>query len=145
MEKRSFFSRLTEGGKGAPLPASKKTIPAKTHHNEKRPIDTEQCPFDVYRTENELIIKALIAGVRSEDLEISLTNDTLTIRGVRTETDTMPPHDYYYRECYFGPFSRSMILPDNGHGDTIKATLKNGILTIRIPKEERGSITISEN
>lgn len=147
MESRSFLDRLTGGKKDAASPdtAKAKSTPAHHHALKKTSADAEQCALDVYQTTDGLVIRAFIPGVRPEDLDISITNDTLTIRGIRTEGETIPPQDYYYRECYFGPFSRSVILPENSHGDTVKATLKHGILTIRLPKAEKKSIAITEH
>ncbi|MBI1754923.1 Hsp20/alpha crystallin family protein [Candidatus Azambacteria bacterium] len=96
-----------------------------------------QLTLDIYQTRTELIIKSTIAGVKSEDLDISVTNDILTIKGVRLKEEEVKPEDYYYQECYWGPFSRSVILPTDADPDRIKASLKNGILTIRFPKLEK--------
>lgn len=96
-----------------------------------------QLSLDVYQTKNEIIIKSTIAGASAQDLEISLANDMLTIKGVRNKDVEVDPKDYYYQECYWGPFSRSIILPANIDASQIKASIKNGILTIVIPKTER--------
>lgn len=96
-----------------------------------------QLTLDVYQTATELVIKSTIAGVRSEDLDISITNDMLTIKGVRAKDEEVSSENYYYQECYWGPFSRSVILPADVDPDRIKAALKNGILTIRLPKIDR--------
>lgn len=143
MDNRSFFARLAGGKKGAPPRTPQKE--ASERHANTKPVDAEQCPLDVYQTTDELVIKTLIAGIRPEDLAISVACDTLTIRGVRTDAENVQPQDYYYRECYFGPFSRSVILPENCLGDVVKATLKNGVLTIRIPKKKEGVITGEKN
>lgn len=146
MEKQSFLRRLTGSGKGVPQKshAAVKNSPSPDHTTTKKMgTDMEQCVLDVYQTKNDLVIRAFIAGVRPEDLDISIINSTLTIRGMRTEGDLVTPQDYYYQECYFGPFSRSVILPEGSHGDIVKATLKDGILTIRLPKGEKKSIAIN--
>ena len=96
-----------------------------------------QLSLDVYQTENEIVIKSAIAGVAAQDLEISLVNDMLTIKGVRNKDVEVDPKDYYYQECYWGPFSRSIILPANIDASQIKASIKNGILTVVLPKTER--------
>lgn len=145
MDKRSFLHRLTGNGKGT-TPSNRaeaKNSPAHQATPKKTPADTEQCVLDVYQTKDDLVIRAFIAGVRPEDLDISITNGTLTIRGLRTEGDMIAPQDYFYQECYFGPFSRSVILPEDSHGDVVKATLKNGILTIRLPRTKKTSIAIN--
>lgn len=99
-----------------------------------------QLTLDVYQTASELVIKSTIAGVRSEDLDISITNDMLTVKGFRAKDEEVIPENYYYQECYWGPFSRSVILPADVDPDRIKAALKNGILTIRLPKVERPKV-----
>ena len=96
-----------------------------------------QLSLDVYQTENEIVIKSTIAGAVAQDLEISLVNDMLTIKGVRNKDVEIDPKDYYYQECYWGPFSRSIILPANIDAGQIKASIKNGILTVVLPKIER--------
>lgn len=96
-----------------------------------------QLSLDVYQIENEIIIKSTIAGATAQDLEISLANDMLTIKGVRNKDAEVDPKNYYYQECYWGPFSRSIILPANIDTSQIKASIKNGILTITLPKTER--------
>jgi len=96
-----------------------------------------QLTLDIYQKDNEIVIRSTLAGVRSADLDISITNDILTIKGIRMKDDEVKSEDYYYQECYWGPFSRSVILPTDADPDQIKAALKNGILTIRLPKIER--------
>ena len=94
--------------------------------------------MDVYSTDTEIVIKSTIAGVRSEDIEISVNNDMLTIRGQRqNEAESQAAgqaEEYYYQECYWGSFSRSIILPVEVDADKVAASLKNGVLTIRLPK-----------
>ena len=96
-----------------------------------------QLVLDVYQTEREIVIKSTLAGVTPEDLDIMITNDMLTIKGLREKDEEVKASDYYYQECYWGPFSRSVILPTEVESDQIKAGLKNGILTIRLPKSEK--------
>ncbi len=96
-----------------------------------------QLALDVYQTPEEIIIKSTIAGVNPNDLDISIANDMVTIRGERKNNEEVSADDYYYQECYWGKFSRSVILPIDINSDKSKATLKNGILTIRLPKVER--------
>lgn len=93
-----------------------------------------QLTIDVYQTENDIIIKSTIAGVQSEDIDVSITNDMLTIKGIRRKNTSIPQGSYYYQELYWGPFSRSIILPIDVDADKIKADLKEGILTVKLPK-----------
>ena len=96
-----------------------------------------QLTIDVYQTESEIVIKSTIAGVNPEDIDISITNDMVTIRGKRTKDETINTENYYYQELYWGAFSRSVILPVEVDADRAKAIIKNGILTIKLPKSEK--------
>lgn len=95
--------------------------------------------LDVYEDkENNIVIKSTIAGVRPEDIDISMNNDDmLTIRGKREHEEKIDRKNYFYKECYWGSFSRTIILPCEVKSSKITAKLKNGILTIKIPKARR--------
>lgn len=102
------------------------------------PPETEgQLTIDVYQNPSEIIIKSTIAGVKPEDLDVTITNDMVTIKGKREKDDEVSGEDYYYQECYWGSFSRSVILPVDIDSDNSEASLKNGILTIHLPKLEK--------
>lgn len=88
---------------------------------------------DVYQTDSELIIQSAIAGVKPEELDISLEGDMITIEGERKKPFE-EKGDYFVQECYWGKFSRKIILPVEINPDQIEATFKDGILTIRLPK-----------
>ncbi|MEX2008087.1 MAG: Hsp20/alpha crystallin family protein [Candidatus Spechtbacterales bacterium] len=92
---------------------------------------------DVYETAREIIVKSTVAGVAQENLEIDVTADSVSIRGVREKDEKISTDSYFYQECYWGAFSRSILLPTEIDPDKAKATLKNGILTIRMPKLSR--------
>jgi HSP20 family molecular chaperone IbpA len=92
-----------------------------------------QLAVDVYQTENELVIQSAIAGVKSEDLDISLEGDVITIAGER-KRPFEEKGDYFSQECYWGKFSRQIISPVEVDPNRIEAALKDGILTIRAPK-----------
>lgn len=96
-----------------------------------------QLTIDVYQTESDVIIKSTIAGVDPEELDISITNDMVTIKGKRSKDESVSTEDYYYQELYWGAFSRSIILPIEVDSDRAKAAIKNGILTIKLPKSEK--------
>ncbi|MBT4277246.1 Hsp20/alpha crystallin family protein [Candidatus Falkowbacteria bacterium] len=93
-----------------------------------------QLLVDVYEKDNEIIIKSIVAGVEPEDLDISLNNDIVTICGKRANGLNGKITEHFCEECYWGKFSRSIVLPFKVKEDKLKATLKNGILTIIIPK-----------
>lgn len=96
-----------------------------------------QLTIDVYQTPNEIVIMSTIAGVRPEDIDITMANDMITIKGNRKKNEEVQEEDYYYQECYWGPFSRSVILPIDVEVEQAQASMKNGILTIRLPKIEK--------
>jgi HSP20 family protein len=96
-----------------------------------------QLAIDVMETATEVILRSAIAAVRPEDLEVFVNNDMLTVRGTRTKASEEQDGDYLVRECHWGAFSRSVILPAEIDADRISAELKNGILTVRMPKTHR--------
>ncbi len=95
-----------------------------------------QLTIDVYQTEDSIIIRSTIAGVKPEDLDVSINNDMVTIKGERKNDEEIAPENYYYQECYWGPFSRSIVLPVDVISEKAEASLKNGILTIKLPKAD---------
>ncbi|PIZ71653.1 MAG: heat-shock protein Hsp20 [Candidatus Portnoybacteria bacterium CG_4_10_14_0_2_um_filter_39_11] len=96
-----------------------------------------QLAIDVYQTPTDIVIKSTIAGVDSNNLDVSITNDMVTIKGKRENDVATKPDDYYYQECYWGPFSRSIILPTDVLAEEAAAVFRSGILTIRLPKAEK--------
>ena len=99
-----------------------------------------QLTIDVYQTDAEVVIKSTIAGVKPEDLDVSINNDMVTIKGERKNEEVVSGDNYYYQECYWGHFSRSVVLPIDIISDKAEAALKNGILTIRLPKADTTKI-----
>ncbi|MDP3964459.1 MAG: Hsp20/alpha crystallin family protein [bacterium] len=101
-----------------------------------------QLAVDVYQTDKNVVIKSTIAGVQPEDLDITINNDLVTIKGVRRNEENILDDDYIYRECHWGGFSRSIILPVDVHDDKVSASLKNGILTITLPKTGKSKVHV---
>ncbi|HOD97000.1 MAG TPA: Hsp20/alpha crystallin family protein [Candidatus Paceibacterota bacterium] len=99
-----------------------------------------QLMVDVYQTPTEIVIKSAVAGVKPEDIDISIVNDMITIKGKRELDEEVRANDYFYQECYWGSFSRSVILPVEIDGDRVSASLRNGILTIRLPKLDKNRV-----
>ncbi|MFA5800496.1 MAG: Hsp20/alpha crystallin family protein [Candidatus Peribacteraceae bacterium] len=100
-----------------------------------------QVALDIFEYDNYYILKAPIAGVRLADLDIEITDNILTIRGQRRQTEEIPDSQYYVRECFWGEFERSVTLPFNIDPRKVKATFnKECILKILVPKEERVKI-----
>jgi len=139
-KKPSFFDRLTgstfdndfdsfeedskdKRAQGAPLPA---------------PVHEEagiaQLTVDVYQTDSDILIRALVAGVRPEDLDIAITRDMVTIEGKRVDQKEVSEEGYVYRELYWGAFARTIVLPAEVDVDMAEASEKHGLLTIKLPK-----------
>lgn len=96
-----------------------------------------QLSVDVVETDKEIIVRSAIAGVTAEDLEITLSDDTLTVRGKRSHGCQESHTDQIHvQECHWGSFSRSIILPSSVDPDRVEASLKRGILTIRMKKND---------
>lgn len=145
MSPKSFLTKITNFAKGkikkyeedTPAPPTSITVETNESENPKNWMEENlagQLSVDVYQTEKEIIIQSPIAGASEEDLDISITNDMITIRGKRELTEQIPEENYFYKECYWGPFSRSIILPTPVKIDEAVAEFQKGILTIRLPK-----------
>ena len=96
-----------------------------------------QLAVDAYQDDESVTIKAPIAGVNIEDLEISITDEVVTIKGQRRNDAEISRENYFVQECYWGSFMRSYILPVSVDAGKAEATLRSGILTIKIPKQEK--------
>lgn len=94
---------------------------------------------DVFETNADFVVSAAIAGVQIKDLDISLEKDMMIIKGNRCDPNEHPEKKYFYQECYWGPFSRKIILPENVDIDQADAQMDKGILTIKIPKNQTTS------
>ena len=106
-----------------------------------------QLTVDVYQTNEEIVIQSAIAGVEPEDLDISIENDVVTIKGNRERLFEKEKKNYFYQECYWGRFLREIILPAEVDSSKATATMKKGVLTIRIPKidkEDKRKISVKE-
>jgi len=96
-----------------------------------------QLALDIYQTPTEIVIVAPIAGVKLSDIDVSVTEDVLTIKGKRYLEFDIPEEDYFSQECFWGDFSRSIVLPASVDTSRIAATFKDAVLKITIPKVER--------
>lgn len=90
--------------------------------------------LDVYQTSSSIIVESAVAGVNPENLDISITSDSVCIRGKREKMEKVETKDYLFQECYWGRFSRSVVLPQEVDPDRAQAALKNGVLKIVLPK-----------
>ena len=96
-----------------------------------------QLVVDVYETEKEIVVQSAIAGIKTEQIDISLENDILVIKGERENPTKDKDRRYFLKECYWGPFGKEIILPREIDTGRIDAKVKDGILTIRMQKIER--------
>jgi len=90
--------------------------------------------IDVYQTDNNIVIQSAIAGVKSDEIDISVEDDIVTIRGVRKNPEQNDEKQYFHEECFWGPFSRQVFLPEEIDTQNVEASFKNGILTLRLPR-----------
>jgi len=93
-------------------------------------------PLDVYQTENDFVVRASMPGVKPEEVDISLTGDTLTIKGEHKEEQEIKEQNYARKEIRHGSFNRSIVMPTQIQSDKVEATFDNGILTLTLPKAE---------
>ena len=92
--------------------------------------------LDVHQTADEIVISASLAGVKPEDVQITLTGQTIQIRGEFKPDEDVKRDQYLYRERRYGTFNRQLQLPVRVQGEQAQATFENGVLTLRIPKAE---------
>jgi HSP20 family protein len=138
--KRSFFERLTGAVKLEDAPLEVQDAPRPSIFDEEEE-EEGQLTVDVYSTPSELVIKTMVAGVKPEDLDVSITRDSVTIRGKREEDRTIADDEYYHRELYWGTFSRTVILPEEIDVDEAEAIEKYGMLILKLPKLDKNRET----
>lgn len=160
--KPSFFDRLSGrtpyGSQGsdsfdsfeddlppATLPSKNLLAPHASAHSAEIPDDYPaaegQLPVDVHQTVSEIIIRAFVAGVRPDEMNISIRRDMVEIDGSRMEREQVAGPDYFTRELFWGSFKRSIMLPQEVDVDGSLATAKDGLLTITLPKLDKARQT----
>lgn len=143
--KRSFFERLTgvvpeeeaqDARKITPVHNGKKI---KTKGDEELLSESEdgELAVDVYQTPDDIILKTIVAGVRPDDLDISITRDMVTIKGKREEAHEVEDGDFFHKELYWGSFSRTVLLPQEIDVEGSEATEKHGLMIIKLPKIDK--------
>lgn len=142
-EKRSFFEKLTgtvrmeDDEEEVSKPGKKSDKDDSLSWIDEESEKDAELSVDVYQTTDMIIVKSMIAGVRPEDLDVSITRDMVTIRGTREEEKVAKEDDYYTRELYWGSFSRSISLPEEIDVDESEAIEKHGLLIIKLPKMDK--------
>jgi len=99
-----------------------------------------QLAVDVYETRERLVVKARTAGVNKHDLDVSISDNTLSIRGTLSAGNEDDVENYFVQECYWGEFSRSIALPVAVKEEEIEAVLKDGVLTISFAKVKQDTV-----
>lgn len=123
------------------MPAEDTPAPATSDDDEydQEPV-AGQLAVDVYETKEKLIVKARTAGVRKEDLDVNIADNTLSIRGTLSAGAEEEVENYFVQECYWGEFSRSIVLPVPVKEEAIEAVLKDGVLTISFTKVKQDTV-----
>ncbi len=139
LESGSSFATPARGGKVARKPEPATALAPVNAIIEEPEDPTEgELSVDVYQTATHIIIKAMIAGVKPEDLDVSITRDMVTIRGKRERHTEGGTGEYFFEELYWGSFSRTIVLPQEVEIEEAEAVEKHGLLIIRLPKMDKG-------
>lgn len=115
----------------APAPAAEKMADANIFNQ------GGELVVDVFETHEEFVVLAAIAGVQIKDLDISVEKEMMIIKGDRQDPHLDSSKKFFYQECYWGPFSRKIVLPENIDTGAAKAEMNKGLLTIKIPKLDK--------
>lgn len=167
MKKRSFFERLSASSSnedydgfeddfpiqhpGMPMPANVRPMPVAGMQPQaaaqmptgiiEEEVAEGQLPVDVYQTASDIVIRTFIAGVRPDDMNVSISRDMVVIEGSREERDTVVESDYFARELFWGRFTKTIHLPQEVDVDASVATAKDGLLTLTLPKLDKARQT----
>ncbi len=143
MEDELAAAFLDDDETTAPAAASSNNHPANDDSSDED-WDEDSVPgqlaVDVYETKEKLLVKARVAGVDKNDLDVSISDNTLQIHGTLTSGDESEAENYFVQECYWGEFSRSLALPVSVKEDEIEAVLKDGVLTIGFTKLQQDTV-----
>jgi HSP20 family protein len=158
-KKRSFFERLTgsirledeeEETSDTSTKNSKKIslhgkdIEGMEDNKEESKWEEEQdaeLTVDLYQTQNEIIVQAMIAGVHPDNLSINITRDSISIQGKREENQSINKENYFVQELFWGTFSRTISLPEEVNPEEAEAIEKHGLLIIKLPKIDKNKET----
>jgi HSP20 family protein len=123
----SFFNKLKKN-----IKTEKEPLKSSSTQSEQE----GELSVDVFETEDDLVVRSTIAGVKAKDINVSVENSVLTIRGKRKKPSEDDQRKYLYQECYWGGFYRQIILPASNNAKIV-AKMKDGVLTLIIPKTEK--------
>lgn len=140
-KKRSFFERLT--GSVRADEESEEQI-KNINRGEKKgnewmeaENDEAELAVDVYQTSTDIIVQTMIAGVKPEDMDLTIARDMITIKGKREEGQNIDEANYFTKELYWGKFSRTIMLPQEVEPEEVEATERHGLLTIKLQKVDK--------
>jgi len=146
-DRRSFFERLTgsvsiddDYGFDDPVPPPRGNVHGLPPLVQEEESEGELA-VDVYQTATHIIVKAMIAGVKPEDLDVAITRDMITIKGKREKFSEGNSTDYFFSELYWGAFARTIVLPQEVEIEGAEASEKHGLLSIKLPKIDKGRQT----
>ncbi len=147
-DNRSFFEKLTGSVRLDDQSLTEETENksmskmASIHDDSFLGLEEEgELTIDVYQSPTEIIIKSMVAGVKPEDLDISITRDMVIIKGKRETERFVKDEDYFHQELYWGSFSRTIMLPAEIEVEESEAIEKHGLLIIRLPKIDKNRQT----
>ncbi len=137
-KKRSFFERLT----GSVSVDEEEDLKEETKNKNtanwmEEENDEAELTVDVYQTHNDIVVQTMVAGVKPDELDITIGRDMVTIKGKREETKNISEENYFTKELYWGKFSRTILLPQEIEPEEAEATEKHGLLTIKLPKIDK--------
>ena len=142
--KQSFFERLTGtiSLKGRSSDFEENVVINEVPQGSSNQWVTEEpqegeLAVDVYQTSDSIIIQAMVAGVASDDLSVSVTREMVTIKGKREAPKGVSSENYFFQELYWGAFSRTVLLPAEVETEDVEATEKHGLLSIKLPKIDK--------
>lgn len=147
MKKRSLFERLSgsrapdddygfEEDESSSTSGNSATRGVSSAHGSENKAEGH-LPVDMYQTPTEIIIRTFVAGVRADEMNLSISRDMVVIDGSREERSDASSSDYFNQELFWGAFSRTIMLPQEVDVDGAQATSKDGLLTIVLPKLDR--------
>lgn len=137
MEQQGYSNRNEDWDDNDDRSSNSRTIERNDYKNDEDEEETGELSVDVYQTPKDIIIESMIAGVKPDDLHIHITRDTVTISGKRESNQEINDDDFFYKELFWGEFSRTILLPSEVDIDNAEAIEKHGLLLLRLPKLDK--------
>ncbi len=143
-KRRSFLERLTgsialeDEPEFDDVEESSETLPRERSWQETEEVG--DLAIDMHQTPNEIVIQAMVAGVKPEDLDVSISRESITISGKRSESKQVVEENFFFRELSWGSFSRTIVLPQEIEPEEAEAVERHGLLTLRLPKVNKDKI-----